>query len=34
MIGHYESLLRKSGGQWLFTRHQVKHSLPMSRRPA
>ena len=31
MIGHYESLLRKSGGQWLFTRHRVKHSLPMSR---
>ena len=33
MIGHYESLLRKSGGQWLFTRHRVKHSLPMSRPP-
>jgi ketosteroid isomerase-like protein len=33
MIGHYESLLRKSGGRWLFTRHRVKHSLPMPRRP-
>ena len=34
MIGHYESLLRKSGGQWLFTCHRVKHSLPMSHPPA
>ncbi|MFD9669921.1 nuclear transport factor 2 family protein [Rhodococcus sp. NPDC059968] len=30
MIGHYESRLRKIGDSWLFTRHQVKHSLPMA----
>jgi len=30
MIGYYESCLRKIGGSWLFTRHQVKHSLPMA----
>jgi ketosteroid isomerase-like protein len=33
MIGHYESRLRKSGRRWLFTRHHVKHSLPMAPPP-
>ena len=30
MIGHYDSRLRRIGGNWVFTRHQVKHSLPMA----
>ena len=30
MIGHYDSHLRRIGGRWVFTRHQVKHSVPMT----
>jgi hypothetical protein len=30
MIGNYDSQLRRIGGSWVFTRHQVKHSLPMA----
>jgi SnoaL-like domain len=30
MIGHYDSRLRRIGEKWVFTRHQVKHSLPMA----
>ena len=33
MIGHYDSQLRKSEGRWLFTRHHVKHSLPIALPP-
>lgn len=30
MIGYYQSDLRKVDGRWLFTRHHVKHSVPMT----
>ena len=30
MIGFYDSRLRKIDGRWLFTRQQVKHSMPMT----
>jgi hypothetical protein len=33
MIGYYDSRLRRIGGSWVFTRHQVKHSLPMALPP-
>ena len=30
MIGYYDSHLSRVAGQWLFTRHEIKHSLPMA----
>jgi hypothetical protein len=30
MIGYYDSHLRKGDGGWLFTCHQIKHSMPLT----
>lgn len=30
MIGFYDSHFARVEGKWLFTRHQIKHSLPMA----